>query len=144
MARVEKSALVPHAAASMFELVNDVDSYPQFLPWCRSARLLSRTTEELCGEIEVAKAGVRQTFSTCNRLFPHERIEISLKEGPFRRLDGSWQFVALREDACKVMLTLNFEFSNILMDKAFGVVFEQIANTLVDAFCKRAGEVLND
>lgn len=141
MAVVEKTALVTVPAATLFEVVNDVGSYPDFLPWCKDARLLSRTNEQLCGEIVVSKAGVTRAFSTCNQLFPHHRIEIQLKEGPFRRLDGAWEFTELREDACKVALTLEFEFSSGLMDKAFGIVFSQIANSLVDAFCKRANDL---
>jgi ribosome-associated toxin RatA of RatAB toxin-antitoxin module len=138
---VHKSALVSHSAREMFELVNDVERYPQFLPWCRSTRLLSRTEEELCGQLEVSRAGISQVFSTCNRLFPYERIEIELAEGPFSRLCGEWRFTTLREDACKVELELTFEFSGRLINKAFGTVFGQIANTLVDAFCKRSDEV---
>ncbi|WP_456407237.1 type II toxin-antitoxin system RatA family toxin [Thiolapillus sp.] len=141
MAIVEKTALVPVPAAILYEIVNDVDRYPEFLPWCKDARLLSRTDDELCGEIVVSKAGVTRAFSTCNRLFPYHRIEIHLKEGPFRKLEGAWEFTELREDACKVALTLEFEFSSGLMDKAFGIVFGQIANSLVDAFCKRANEL---
>ncbi len=138
---VRKSALVAHSAAEMFELINDVESYPEFLPWCRSTKLLSRDDEFLCGELEVVRVGVRQTFSTCNRLYPYERIDIELQEGPFKKLQGGWRFTALREDACKVELALDFEFSGKLIDKAFSAVFGQIANTLVDAFCKRADEV---
>lgn len=138
---VHKSALVSHSAEQMFNLVNDVESYPGFLPWCRSTRLLSRDEEKLCGQLEVARAGISQTFSTCNRLFPFERIEIELVEGPFTRLHGNWRFTALREDACKVELELTFEFSGRLINKAFGTVFGQIANSLVDAFCMRADEV---
>ena len=141
MAVGDKSALVPYPASEMYDIVNDVDRYPEFLPWCRSARLLSRTEEQLCGEIEVSKAGVTQVFSTCNKLIPCERIDIELKEGPFRKLHGSWNFTVLRADACKVSLKLEFEFSNVLMNKAFGVVFSQIANSLVEAFCKRASEI---
>lgn len=141
MSVVEKSALIKVPASMLYEIVNNVDAYPEFLPWCRTARLLSRTEEELCGEIEVSKAGVTQSFSTCNRLFPHHRIEIRLKEGPFRKLEGAWEFTELRSDACKVELTLEFKFSNALMTGAFGVIFAQIASTLVDAFCKRANEL---
>ena len=141
MALVEKTALVPVPAADLFEIVNDVESYPEFLPWCKDARLLSRTGDELCGEIVVSKAGVTKAFSTCNTLYPHERIEINLREGPFRKLHGAWEFIELRKNACKVVLSLEFEFSSGLMDKAFGIVFAQIANSLVDAFCKRANEL---
>ncbi len=138
---VHKSALVTHSASEMFELVNDVESYPQFLPWCHSTQLISRDDERLCGELEVARMGVRQKFSTCNRLYPYERIVIELQEGPFKKLSGEWRFTALREDACKVELELEFSFSGKLINTAFGAVFSQIANTLVDSFCKRADEV---
>lgn len=141
MAVVEKSALVPFPARTLYEIVADVEAYPEFLPWCKDGRLLSRNEEELCGEIVVSKAGVTRAFSTCNRLFPYHRMEIRLKEGPFRKLEGAWEFTPLRKDACKVSLRLEFEFSSGLMDKAFGVVFGQIANSLVDAFCKRAADL---
>ena len=125
----------------MFDLVIDVESYPIFLPWCRKGRLLSRNEYELCGEIEVARAGIHQTFSTCNQLYPHERIELRLREGPFKRLEGYWEFQALREDACKISLLLDFEFSGRLINAAFGRVFAQIGDTLVDSFCRRAREL---
>jgi ribosome-associated toxin RatA of RatAB toxin-antitoxin module len=141
VAVVEKSALVPFSAAAMFALVSDMERYPEFLPWCSGSRLLSRSGEELCGEIEVSRLGVTQRFSTCNRLHPPNRMELRLREGPFHRLEGAWEFTPLREDACKVALRLEFEFSGRLIDKAFGAVFSQIANSLVDAFCKRAYEV---
>ena len=144
MAVVEKSALVPYPARMLYDIVCDVESYPEFLPWCKDARLLSRDEEMLCGEIVVSKAGVTRAFATCNRLFPHHRMEIRLKEGPFRKLEGAWEFSELREDACKVSLVLEFEFSSGLMDKAFGVVFGQIANSLVEAFCKRAADLAQE
>jgi ribosome-associated toxin RatA of RatAB toxin-antitoxin module len=141
---VKKSALVRHSAQEMFDLVADVEGYPSFLPWCDAAALLSRDENELCARIEVARLGVRQAFSTCNRLEPPQRMYLDLKDGPFRTLKGLWTFTRLREDACKVELELEFEFSGRLIDKAFGGVFGQIANSLVDAFCKRADEVYGD
>ncbi|MCF7979743.1 type II toxin-antitoxin system RatA family toxin [Lamprobacter modestohalophilus] len=144
MPLVKKSALVRHSAQQMFDLVADVEGYPRFLPWCHSATLLSRDEHELCGRIEVARLGVRQVFSTCNKLEPPERMYLRLKDGPFRKLSGVWTFTHLREDACKVELQLDFEFSGRLIDKAFGGVFGQIANSMVDAFCKRADEVYGD
>ncbi len=128
----------------MFDLVADVESYPKFLPWCHSARVLSETEHEICGQIEVARLGIRQTFSTCNRFVRNERMDIALLDGPFRRLHGCWTFLALRPDACKVELELEFEFSGKLIDKAFGAVFHQIANSLVDAFSRRIEEVYGD
>ena len=138
---VNKSAIVPYNTEQMFELVSDVLSYPEFLPWCSATRLLSRDENELCGELEVSRIGVRQKFSTINRLYPFERIDLSLREGPFKKLHGGWRFTPLGEAACKVELTLEFEFSGRLINAAFGKVFSHIANTMVGAFCKRANEV---
>ncbi len=130
-----------YSARQMFDLVNDVESYPEFLPWCSSTTLLSRTEEQVCAELEVARIGVSQRFTTCNRFVPGKYMDIKLVEGPFKHLSGRWEFKALREDACKVELELDFVFSGKLINAAFGAVFNQIANTLVDAFCKRADEV---
>ncbi|MEN8176366.1 MAG: type II toxin-antitoxin system RatA family toxin [Pseudomonadota bacterium] len=141
MAVVEKSALVPHSASQMYALVNAVETYPDFLPWCAGAAVLSEEPGSMCARIEVSRAGVHQVFSTCNQLFADERIELQLQDGPFKRLHGTWNFVPLREDASKVSLRLEFEFSGRLINAAFGGVFSHIANNLVDAFCKRATEV---
>ena len=125
----------------MFALVNDIESYPAFLPWCRSARVLSRNQDEVRATLEMVKGVVRKSFTTCNRLQPNKMVEIRLLDGPFRRLEGYWRFEPLREDACKVSLDLEFEFSNALLRATIGPVFNQIANSLVDAFCKRAEEL---
>lgn len=138
MANVKKSALVPYSAAQMYALVNDLESYPQFLPWCRSSRLLSQKPDEVCAEMVVARAGIQQTFSTCNRLTKDRRIELRLNKGPFKRLQGNWDFIPLREDASKVELQMEFEFAGRLISTAFGPVFHHVAQTLVEAFCKRA------
>lgn len=138
---VSKSALVQHSAQEMYRLVCDFESYPEFLPWCSDTRMISRTDEEICGELEVSRVGIRQRFSTCNSLVENERMDIVLRDGPFRKLHGGWRFTPLREDACKVELVLEFEFSGKLIDAAFGRLFNHIANTLVEAFCKRADEV---
>jgi len=138
---VKKSALVPHSAARMFKLVADMERYPQFLPWCHSTTLVSRTDNEICGRIEVSRLGIHQSFTTRNRIEQDRRMTIDLLDGPFRKLTGAWTFLPLRDDACKVELELDFEFSGRLIDRAFGAVFNQIANTMVDAFCKRADEV---
>jgi len=141
MALVKKSALVPYSAERMFTLIYDVGSYPRFLPWCSAAQVLSEDDEKICGRIEISRLGIHQTFSTCNRYERPHRMDIALLDGPFRKLHGGWRLSALREDACKVELELEFEFSGKLIDRAFGAVFSQVANSLVDAFCKRADEV---
>ena len=141
MATVNKSALVPHAAAQMYALVDDVESYENFLPWCGASRVHSRSTDEVRATIEIAKGGLRKSFTTRNRLQPPELIRIELVDGPFRKLEGAWRFQALDEAACKVLLDLEYEFSNRLLKLAVGPVFGQIANTMVDAFCRRADQV---
>jgi ribosome-associated toxin RatA of RatAB toxin-antitoxin module len=138
VASVKKSALVLYSAAEMYGLVNDIESYPGFLPWCRSASTADRTDDQLRATIEMAKGGIHKTFTTTNRMQKHRVIDIRLLEGPFRRLEGHWRFDPLRADACKVSLDMEFEFSNQLLRMAIEPVFKQIANSLVDAFCKRA------
>lgn len=141
MPTVNKSALVPYSAEQMFELVNDIESYPMFLPWCRSARVLAREGDEVRAAIEIAKGRVQKTFETRNRLQRPERIELQLVKGPFSKLHGVWLFQPLREDACKVSLDLEFDFANLLMRATVGPVFNRIADTMVDSFCKRAERV---
>ena len=141
MARVEKSALVPYSAQAMFDLVADVERYKEFLPWCSDSALVSRGEYELCGMIEVSRLGITQAFTPRNPLAPPGRMGIALQEGPFRHLHGEWLFVELRDDACKVMLTMEFEFAGRMIDAAFGKIFHQVANSLVESFVARAGEV---
>jgi ribosome-associated toxin RatA of RatAB toxin-antitoxin module len=141
MASVSRSALVPFSAEQMFALVADVDAYHEFLPWCGDSRVLKREGDVVEGCILISKAGFEKTFTTRNRMQPGKMVEIRLVEGPFRHLDGFWRFHALREDACKVTLDLDFEFSNRMLTLAFGKVFTQIANSLVDSFVQRARQV---
>lgn len=138
---ISKSALVPYSASDMYALVDDIESYPRFLPWCTAARVLSRDEDEVRAVLELSRGGMHKTFTTCNRLQRHKMIELRLLEGPFRHLEGFWRFSALSGDSCKVSLDMDFEFSNKLTGLVFGPVFNQIANALVDAFCKRATEV---
>lgn len=141
MKNISRSALVPHSAGRMYELVCDVDAYQTFLPWCRESYVISRDEDEMRGTIVIAKGGLERSFTTLNRLQHNKMMEMRLIEGPFRHLEGFWRFQALREDACKVSLDLEFEFSSRLMTAVFGPIFTQIANTLVDAFVKRADAV---
>ncbi len=138
---ISKNALIPYSAEKMYQLVADVDSYEQFLPWCKSSAVLSQTEDEVKGQIEVHHTGMNKTFTTLNRMQKNKMIEIRLVEGPFKHLQGFWRFDALDEHGCKISLDLEFEFSNKLVSMAFGPIFSQIANTMVDAFCKRAIDV---
>lgn len=142
MATIHKEALIGYSAHQMFDLVNDVDAYSSFLPWCRSSSVLSREADdELRAEVEIAHGSLHKSFTTRNRLQPGKMIEMRLEQGPFKHLYGFWRFERLSETACKVSLDLEFEFSNRLIGMALGPIFSHIANTLVDAFCKRAEQV---
>lgn len=136
--KVERSALVKHPAEKMFELVDRVEDYPDFLPWCSGSRVIRLTHTETVGEIHIARAGFHKTFSTCNHNIPHQKIELKLREGPFSHLEGAWEFHHLREDACKISLMLEFEFSNRLANVAFAKIFHHICNTMIESFCSRA------
>lgn len=139
---INRHALVPYTSVEMFGLVDDVEAYPSFLPWCRQARVLSRSQDEVRATIELAKGSVRKAFTTCNRLQRHKMIEMRLVEGPFRHLEGFWRFDPVGDGtSSKVSLDLEFEFSSKLLALAIGPIFNQIANTLVDAFVRRAREV---
>jgi ribosome-associated toxin RatA of RatAB toxin-antitoxin module len=141
MPNIHKSALVPYSTAQMFALVDDIDSYAQFLPWCRSSQVLSRSEDEVRATLEIAHGSLRKSFTTRNRTQMDKMIEMRLEEGPFRHLEGFWRFDVLGEQASKVSLDLDFEFSSKLVGLAMGPVFSQIANSLVDAFTKRAVQV---
>lgn len=141
MTTMTKSALVSYSAAQMYDLVNDIDAYPRFLPWCRATEVLYRDDDEVRASIEIAKGRINKSFTTRNRLQANKMIEIKLIEGPFKRLEGYWRFQPLRDDACKITLDVDFEFSNAILRMAIGPVFSQIVDSLVDAFCQRATEV---
>lgn len=141
MATINKHALVAYSASEMYELVNDVDSYHKFLPWCGSSEVLSRDEDVVRATVEIAHGSLRKAFTTRNLLQPGKMIEMRLEEGPFKHLEGFWRFDSLGERACKVSLDLDYEFSSRLIGMALGPVFSQIANTLVDSFCKRAVDI---
>ena len=138
MQRVTKSVLVPYPAARMFELVDRVEEYPQFLPWCGGAKVLEQSGDRKTARIDIDYHGVRAHFTTDNVNRPPESIGITLKDGPFRHLHGEWRFRALGETGCKVEFELAYEFATQLLDKAIGPVFGHIARTFIDAFVKRA------
>lgn len=141
MRTVNKSALVPYPAVDMFTLVNDVERYPEFLPWCRSARILSKESSGMRASLELARGGFHKTFTTENRLEPGKAITITLVDGPFRHLEGRWQFRDLDHEGSKVSLDMEFEFAGRLLDLMAGPVFHEICNSLVDAFIRRAADL---
>ncbi len=140
MTTISKSALVAYSAEEMYELVADVERYPQFLPWCAGARVLERDAGGLVAEIDMAFGGVRKTFTTRNVHAPG-RMDIRLVRGPFSRLEGSWRFSQVADLGSRISLDLEFDFASRLLALAVGPVFGTIANSLVDSFKKRAREV---
>jgi ribosome-associated toxin RatA of RatAB toxin-antitoxin module len=138
---INRSALVMHSAQRMSELVNDIASYPQFLPWCSNAKIIESEAEYMLASIEVQKGAIRQSFTTRNDLTEDGKIIMNLVEGPFSYLKGAWDFIHLKEGACKVELTLDFEIKQSLAKVAFSKVFNQAANSMVDAFCERANQI---
>lgn len=139
--QIEKTALVMHSSQRMFHLVNDIASYPDFLPWCAGAEIHRHSESEIMASLDVAKGGMSHRFTTRNTLVAPEMIDMQLVDGPFRNLCGHWKFQSLDVNACKVILNLEFEFSGSLTKMAFGAVFSQAATTMVDAFCRRADEI---
>ncbi|WP_437609560.1 type II toxin-antitoxin system RatA family toxin [Erwinia sp. V71] len=141
MAKISHSALVPYSAEKMYQLVNDVDAYSEFLPGCTGSRILESDEHQMTAAVDVAKAGISKTFVTRNTLKSNQSIHMQLVDGPFRQLSGGWTFTPLSEDACKVELNLEFEFTNMLVELAFGRVFKELTGSMVKAFTQRAKEV---
>jgi ribosome-associated toxin RatA of RatAB toxin-antitoxin module len=138
MHSVERSVLVPHSAGQMFDLVADVEKYPLFMPWCGGATVSFQDEHGMQASITISLAGLKQTFTTRNKhQYPH-CIELELVDGPFSVLTGKWEFIALSEDACKVLFTLNYAFSNRALETLVGPIFNRIATSFIDSFTQRA------
>ncbi|PCS23430.1 SRPBCC family protein [Candidatus Enterovibrio escicola] len=138
MPRITRFALVPYSAEKMFELVNDVESYPSFLPGCASSQVLESSLNAMTASVELAKAGIRKRFTTRNELVTGEAINMELVNGPFQRLVGGWSFRSLDVNACKIELNLDFEFTNCLIGMAFGQMFNELVINMMKAFPQRA------
>ncbi|AEF53421.1 type II toxin-antitoxin system RatA family toxin [Marinomonas posidonica] len=143
MSRIERFAHVSFSCEQMYDLVNDINAYPEFLPGCLSAKLISQTPTEIVASLDVGKGPVKQAFTTKNYLELNHRIEMTLVEGPFKRLHGVWTFTEVSPTSCKIALSIDFELSGMLKF-AFGGVFSQISNTMVDSFSKRAKVVYGE
>jgi len=140
MTIIQRKQKVNYQAFEMFRLVDDVDNYQHFLPWCKESKVLSRTPDEVRAVLILSAGGFHKAFSTCNRLQKDKMIEISLLDGPFRRLEGFWLFHD-EGDSCTIQFELDFEFSTKLFSMAFAPLFQQVSTTLVDAFVKRANDL---
>ena len=138
MKTINKTVLVPYTASQMFGLVADAESYPEFLPGCRSVEFHERNARRIVATIELAKGKLKKSFTTENRLVKDKSIELRLVKGPFHHLEGRWDFEPLGEEGCRVSLNLEFEFSSKLLAMSVAPVFHEVANKLVGAFVKRA------
>ena len=148
---INRSALLPYPAASVFDIINDVSKYPEFLPWCSAVEVIESNAREVVARITLQARGLNETFTTRNVLTPHEKIELQLVSGPFKELSGSWVLKNLGDDeGCKIELFLQFQLSGIrsllgtgIIGSPFARVFSKAADRMVDAFCERAVAVLN-
>ena len=138
MKKVEKNVLVLHSAKQMFDLVDKVEDYPNFLPWYSKTEVIERKDKELKARLFMDYMGVRQSFATHNHNIPGSEIHMGLLEGPFKTLRGTWKFIDLGGDMCKIEFRLEYDFSNMLLSTVIFPVFNHLSGTLVDAFVKEA------
>ena len=145
MTLISRNALVPYTVEELYRLVDDIESYAEFLPWCKSTNVVSRDDNEVKASIEIARGSLNKSFTTLNRMQRNKIIEMRLIKGPFKQLEGFWRFDSLKDpSASKISLDLEFEFESKIIAFAVGSVFNQIGNSMVDAFCKRAVEVYGE
>lgn len=138
MTTIKRSLIVPYSTEQMYNLVNDVESYKIFLPWCVASKITSQNEDEMYATLVLSYGGLRKSFSTCNRLQKNKMIEIRLVDGPLSQLEGFWRFESVSEASSQVMLDLDFEIAHRLFNLPFQAIFNQIAGSLVDAFYQRA------
>lgn len=138
---IKRNAIVPYPAANMYRLVDDIECYPHFLKWCSASRILDRSDQAVSAELELNFKGVTRRFTTLNHLTKNQGITLELVNGPFKHLEGLWQFKSLSEQSSDISLHLEFEFAHSLTGLLFRPVFIQIADGLVEAFCQRAREL---
>ena len=144
MHNIHKSAIVLHPAQKMFQLVDSVENYPQFLPWCGSTQIIERDNDKTIASIEINYKGIRQTFTTENTKKQNQEMIIKLIDGPFKSLSGEWMFKNLDKDSCQIELKLEYEFSNVILEKLISPVFNMIANTFIEEFIKEANKNHNE
>ena len=137
MTIVKKSRQVNFSCEQMYNLVNDVESYAEFLPYFSKSEVHHRDADEVRATLVIAAAGMSKSFTTCNRLQANKMIEIRLVEGPFSRLEGFWRFDE-RDEGCQISFDLEFDFAGRMFSMFLGPVFEQVTDLMVDAFCDRA------
>ena len=141
MRQVERSALVPFSPEQMFALVEDIERYPEFVPWVATAQLLERTATEVIGRLEMQRGGIREKFTTRNVLSPPHQMDLTLVDGPFKTLEGRWKFEPIADRGTRIGLAIRFEFANPMLSLLLSNSFEKSCGQLVDAFVARARSV---
>ncbi len=144
MTTINKSALVLHTPDKMYKLVNEVENYPLFLPWCKSSHVIERDELSQRATVDIAKGPINKSFTTQNSMVVDRSIILVLEDGPFKSLDGEWTFKAIGDKGCKITLNITFDFSNSLVAAVLNPVFTEICNSLVDAFVKQADKSYKD
>ena len=140
MKRITRSAIVEHPASQMYALVEDIEAYPSFLPWCVGAQVHERSADTTRATLTVGVRGLRQSFTTLNRNAPAEAIDMQLVEGPFRAFSAAWRFHALSARACRIEFSLEYEFASRAASRMLEPLFDRMADTMVDAFARRADQ----
>ena len=141
MTEISRTTLVPYTSDEMYVLVNDIESYPSFLPWCTEAKILSQQEESLTATLSMALGKIKQSFTTENTMQDGSRIDIQLIEGPFKHLSGYWRFIQEDEQSCHIHLHLHFEFKNKIIKQTLGRAFYKVMDTLVESFVQRAQQI---
>ncbi|MEO6800921.1 MAG: type II toxin-antitoxin system RatA family toxin [Rhodanobacter sp.] len=141
MIQIRRSALVKYSPAQMFDLVNAVEAYPKRFAWCAGAEVVERHEDVLVARLDLRFAGLRQSFTTRNVVDPPRRLQMSLVDGPFRSLEGVWDFIALGDEGCKIAFALDFDYAGRLGGGALKLGFQGLAGRMVDDFCREAERV---
>jgi ribosome-associated toxin RatA of RatAB toxin-antitoxin module len=141
MSTVQRTTIVPYTPEQMFQLVNDIEKYPEFLPWCAGTKVHFRRENQVQATVDIAKGIVHRSFTTINHLTENKKIEMELVEGPFHCLSGYWQFNEHGSGFTEIIFKVEYEFNNRLLDLGFAPIFKQVTQTMVSAFSSRANEV---
>lgn len=141
MLNISKSVITPYTPAQMYALVSDVENYKNYLPWCPSSKVTTQSENNIIARVDISYLKVKAHFTTQNINTPNQRIDMDLVDGPFKHLKGHWIFTPLGETGCKVEFKLDYKFSNIIIEKVIGTVFEMVIKNIVDSFVKKAHEI---
>lgn len=143
MLKISRTVITKHRADQMYDLVNDIPAYPQYLPWCYAAKILSHNHSHSIARVDISYLKIKLHFTTKNTVIPNSRIDVDLVDGPFKHLKGHWVFEQLSDSACKIKFNLDYKFSNIFIEKFMGSIFEMLIKSIIDSFVKQADQIYN-